>query len=197
MKFFKPFLQTDEREIIDSILQKGPDRKKGEERLFHRYAYFIQQATAKYALTPEDAFDAYGDTVISAIEKISQGSFQQRSSLKTWIYQIFHNKCVDLVRKRTTNKYSIHRTVSISDMLGQFKDPSKTIIQELTDKTDWEVLKQKLKQLGDNCRQLLLLWAEGYSDKEIGISLEYKTADVVKTSRLRCLGKLKQLYQAT
>jgi len=197
VKFLKPFIQTDEREIIDNILQNGPERKKGEEHLFHRYAYFIQQAVYKYSLSREDAFDVYGDTIISAIEKIIEGSFQRRSSLKTWIYQIFHNKCVDLLRKRTTNKQSIHRTVSISDLLAQFTDPSKTIIQELADKTDWDVLRQKLNQIGDSCRRLLLLWADGYSDKEIAATLEYKTADVVKTSRLRCLGKLKQLYKTT
>lgn len=197
VNFIKPFLQTDEREIIDSIQQNGADRKKGEERLFNRYAYFIQEAIHKYTLPQEDAFDLYSDTIISAIEKIADRSFQGRSSLKTWIYQIFHNKYVDLLRKKTTNKSSIHRTISISDLLVQFTDSSKTIIQELTDKTDWKLLKQRLNQIGDTCQQVLLLWADGYSDKEIAALLAYKTADVVKTSRLRCLGKLKQLYRTT
>jgi RNA polymerase sigma factor (sigma-70 family) len=197
VNFNRPFLQTDERDIIDSILQKGPDRKKGEERLFNRYAYFIQQAVHKYAVSQEEAFDIYCDTILAAIEKIADGSFQGRSSLKTWLYQIFSNKYVDLLRKKTTNKNIVHRTVAITDMFVQFSDPSKTVIQTLTEKTDWELLVQKLKQLGDSCHQLLTLWADGYTDKEIAISLQYKTPDVVKTSRLRCLGKLKQLYQKT
>jgi len=197
VNFFKPFLPADERGIIDCIEQKGIERKKGEERLFNRYAYFIKEAIHKYALSQEDAFDLYSDTIISAIEKIANGSFQGRSSLKTWLYQIFHNKYVDLLRKKTTNKNSIHRTLSISDLLFQVSDRSKTIIQELVDKTDWEVLRQRLAQIGDNCRQMLLLWADGYSDKEIALSMEYKTSDVVKTSRLRCLEKLKQLYHKT
>jgi RNA polymerase sigma-70 factor (ECF subfamily) len=44
---------------------------------------------------------------------------------------------------------------------------------------------------------MLLLWADGYSDKDIAGLMEYKTPDVVKTTRLRCLEKLKQLYHKT
>jgi len=76
-------------------------------------------------------------------------------------------------------------------------DSSKTIIQQLADKTDWTVLRERLNQIGENCRQMLMLWADGYSDKEIASSMEYKTSDVVKTSRLRCLEKLKQLYRSS
>ena len=197
MNFLKPTLSSDEREIIDSIGQNGAERKKGEERLFNRYAYFIKEAIHKYSLSDEDSFDLYSDTVISAIEKIASGSFQGRSSLKTWLYSIFHNKYVDFLRKRSTNKSSIHHTLSMSDLLMEISDHTKTIIQKLVDKTDHEVLKQKLAQLGDSCRQMLMLWADGYSDKEIAGLMEYKTSDVVKTSRLRCLEKLKQLYHTT
>lgn len=195
--FNKPTLSTDEREIIDSITQNGAGRKKGEERLFNRYAYFIKEAIYKYSLSQEDAFDLYGDTIISAIEKIASGSFQGRSSLKTWLYSIFHNKYVDLLRKKTTNKSSIHQTLSISDLLLQVSDQSKTIVQKLVDKTDWQILRERMAQVGESCRQMLLLWADGYSDKDIAGLMEYKTSDVVKTSRLRCLEKLKQLYRKT
>ena len=197
MNILKPFLLPDERELIDNIEQNGSERKKGEERLFTRYAYFIKEAIHKYSLSEEEAFDVYSDAILSAIEKISNGSFQRRSSLKTWVYQIFHNKYVDFIRKKSTNRSSVHRTLSISDPMFEVADTSKTIIQELMDKTDWKLLREKLNQIGDNCRQMLLLWADGYSDKEIAISMEYKTSDVVKTSRLRCLEKLKQLYRSS
>ena len=197
VNFFKPISSPEEREIIDLILQAGTERKKGEERLFNRYAYFIQEAVYKYSLTSEEAFDVYSDTIISAIEKISDGSFEERSSLKTWLYRIFKNKYVDFVRKKTTNKMSIHQTLSISEMLYQFSDHSKTIVQKLVEKSDWDLLRQRLTQVGESCQKMLMLWAEGYSDKEIAQALEYKTADVVKTSRMRCLEKLKQLYRST
>jgi RNA polymerase sigma factor (sigma-70 family) len=189
-----PFTKTDQQ-LIDNLRQDGVIKRRGEEQLFTAYDYFIRQGMHKHSLSEEEAFDAYSDTILSAIEKVHNGSFEGRSSLKTWLYQIFHHKCVDLLRKRATNKNSVHQTASMGDMLLQLSDSSKSIIQNLIDKADWSFLKQKLNELGDTCRRLLVLSADGYSDKEISSVMEYKTADVVKTSRLRCLERLRQLYK--
>ncbi|HYK56482.1 MAG TPA: hypothetical protein VEV15_08370, partial [Flavisolibacter sp.] len=113
----------------------------------------------------------------------------------TWLYQIFQNKCVDLLRKKTTNKSSVHRTAEIAGSQFQIRDPVKSIIQKLIDKTDFDILKRRLAQLGDDCAKMLQQWAEGLSDKEIASAMGYKTAEVVKTSRLRCLQKLRLLYK--
>src|SRR5882724_183559 len=184
-----------DREIIEQLRQSGIDRIKSEEQLFNRYIYFIREGINKHSLSEDDAFDAYSDTILSGIEKISNGTFEGRSSLKTYLYQIFHNKCVDLLRKRTTNKYSVHRTESVTDKLMHVSDTAKSIVQQLVDKSDWDLLRRKLNELEDKCRQLLAMWADNYADKEIATVLAYKTADVVKTSRLRCLEKLRQLYK--
>jgi len=182
-------------EIIDNLQRDGLERRKAEDVLFTRYAYFIEQAMHKYSFAEPDAFDIYSDTILSAIIKIIDRSFEGRSTLKTWLFQIFHNKCVDLIRKKTTNKSSVNRTISIPEVLTQVADSSKTVIQQMMDLTDKETIRQKLSELGDSCRKILWQWAEGYSDKEIAAALDYKTADVVKTSRLRCLEKLRQLYK--
>lgn len=184
-----------DRDIVNSLLQDGIDRKKGEEQLFSHYAYFIEQAIHKYSFQEDEAFNIYADTIIAAITRITNGSFEGRSSLKTWLYQIFHNKCVDLVRKKTTNKDRVNHSLSIPAILMHMADTAKSVLQEMIEKTDRELVKQKLKEIGENCRQLLMQWAEGFSDKEIAATMEYKTADVVKTSRLRCLEKLRQLYK--
>ena len=188
-------LSSTDQQLIEHLRQDGVIKRKGEEQLFNTYAYFIREGMHKYSLSEDEAFDAYADTILSAIGNIQKGSFEGRSSLKTWLYQVFYNKCVDLLRKRSTNKNSVYQTASISDMLLQLSDSGKSVVQKLIDKSDWDFLKQKLNELGDTCRQLLTLSADGYSDKEISTQMEYKTADVVKTSRLRCLEKLRQLYK--
>ncbi|MEO7488157.1 MAG: hypothetical protein ABIU77_13690, partial [Ferruginibacter sp.] len=71
---------------------------------------------------------------------------------------------------------------------------AKTVVQQLVEQTDMDMLKNKMNELGDNCRQLLTLFADSYTDKEIATAMDFKSADVVKTSRLRCLEKLRQLY---
>jgi RNA polymerase sigma factor (sigma-70 family) len=187
-------LKEADRQIIGLLRQKGLDKRKGEESLFNEYAYFIRDGMRKHRLSEEEAFDAYSDSVLVAIKSISNETFKGDSSIKSYLYKIFHNKCVDLFRRNATNKNTTNRAQSINEELMRLSDKSRSIIQTLIDKTDWKVLREKLGQLSDDCRKMLLLWADSYSDREIAALMEYKTADVVKTSRLRCLGKLRQLY---
>ncbi|HLY71693.1 MAG TPA: sigma-70 family RNA polymerase sigma factor [Puia sp.] len=186
--------KTSDVELINMLKASGIDKKNAEEQLFNAYSYFIKEGQRKYKLSHDEVFDAYADAMLAVIEKIRNDAFKGLSSIKTYLYQIFHNKCVDFLRKKTTNKQSVHQTASISESMFQLSDSAKSIINKLMEKTDFDLLKQKLNELGDNCRQLLLLWADGYSDKEIVGKLTYKTADVVKTTRLRCMDKLRLLY---
>ncbi|MDB5276276.1 MAG: sigma-70 family polymerase sigma factor [Ferruginibacter sp.] len=193
MSFEQHPVSTDE-DLIESFHQNALLKRKAEDTIFTRYTYFIKEGMYKYALPEEDAFDAYSDTVLQVINNIVSGVFEKKSSLKTYLYRIFANKCVDLIRKKTTNKNSVHQTSSVTDMLFMIADSAKTVVQQLIEKTDMDILKNKMKELGENCRQILAFFADNYSDKEIAVALDYKSADVVKTSRLRCLEKLRQLY---
>jgi len=195
MDLFHHSLNSGDQAIINGLGETGIERRKAEDQLFLVYRYFIREGMHKYALAEDEAFDAYSDAVLAAIGMIVSGSFEGRSSLKTWLFRIFQHKCVDLVRKKTTNKNSVHKTAPVSDMLHVLSDSSKTIIQQIVDKADGELLKKRLNELGAKCRDLLMLSADGYTDKMLAIELAYKSADVVKTSRLRCLEKLRQLYK--
>src|SRR6185437_7007893 len=178
----KATLLVDDDEMIRAIKENKMARRQMENQLFNQYSYLIKEGMNKYSLEQEDAFTAYSDTIIQSLENIAGSIFEKRSSLKTYLYRIFNNKCVDLIRKKTTNKSSVHQTVSIPDMLTMISDPAKTVIQKLIEKNDTELLKLRLNEIGENCKQLLNLYADGYTDKEIATSMDYKSDDVVKTS---------------
>jgi len=192
-----PNVISNDDEMVRNLKESVMGKRKAEEQLFNTHSYFIREAVNKFSIDQEEAFNAYSDTVLQAIQNITTGKFEQRSSLKTYLYKIFNNKCVDLIRKKTTNKSSVHQTVSIPDMLTMISDPAKTVIQKLIEKNDTELLKVRLNEIGENCKQLLSLYADGYTDKEIATSMDYKSDDVVKTSRLRCIEKLRKLYKPT
>jgi len=181
-------------ELLHALKQGGTEERLAEERLFLRFSYFVREGMQKYRLDEAEALDAYTDAVLAFLQAFRKNIFEGRSSVKTYLYQVFNNKCVDLVRKKTTKKYAVHHTVSLPEMLSSLSDSAKLIIQKLAEKADMELLQQKLQELGDNCRKLLLLSADGNTDRQIAAMLEYKTADVVKVSRLRCLEKLRLLY---
>src|SRR3712207_1026766 len=111
MTFLTNQEQIAEQEILDKIRSSGIMRMKGEEQLFKRYFYFTYSGVSKYSLSADNLYDAYADTIMAGINSITTGSFQGKSSLKTFLYQIFHNRCIDISRKKTALKRRINQTV--------------------------------------------------------------------------------------
>lgn len=79
----------------------------------------------------------------------------------------------------------------------QLPDAARSAVQHLIAQSDVDALHQQLSTLGDKCRSMILLWGEGYSDDEIAQTLAYNSGAVAKTSRLRCLDKLRERYRQT
>lgn len=99
------------------------------------------------------------------------------------------------MRKSSTNKESVNRATGLPEsMFELLSDNAKSILQKLIERFDHNEMQQKLQKLGESCKSMLTMFAEGYSDKLIAEALHYNSADVVKTSRLRCLQKLRQAY---
>lgn len=183
----------DEKALISGLQEGGTQRRLFERKLYEHFFYLIKQGVWDYGLSEDTCASAYSDTVISAIENIVQHQFAGRSSLKSYIHQIFMNKCVDEMRKNTTNKNRINNEMIGFDLfITNLPDQARTIVQEIIDESDYFLLMQKIKELGEKCRELLLLFEDGYSDQEIAEQMQYNSAQVVKTTRLRCIEKLRE-----
>lgn len=183
-----------ERELVEGLKAGGFERRKHENALFGHFLYLVRLFEKKYSLPEEEVVSAYSDTILTVINNVVDGSFEGRSSLKSYTSQIFMNKCVDVIRKKTTNKYAVNRPADIDSLANVLPDKTRNIVQALIDKNERYSLMKKLNSLTGKCRQLLLLFEEGYSDQEIAVQTDYKSADVVKTSRMRCLEKLKEQF---
>lgn len=193
MRFF-PNTLTD-AQLIDGLRAGGAERRLSENRLYDRYAYLIRDGARQHRLNEEQTASAYADTLLAVFDQIISGRFQGRSGLKTFLYQIFNNKCVDLIRKKTTNRESVHQGVELDPSLLQIPDETRTAIQQLIALHDADRLRERLRMLGNKCQSMLLAWASGYSDEDIAAQQQYNSAAVAKTSRLRCLDKLRELYR--
>lgn len=186
--------QLSDADLIAGIQAGGTQRRLYENKLYERYQYLIAEGTRKHRLSEDECASVYSDTILTAFESISNGRFEGRSGLKTYLYQIFTNKCVDAIRKKTTNRSSVHDAFSLDDSLMQLPDESRSIVQTLIAQSDVEKLHRYLRELGEKCRAMILAWGEGYSDDEIALTMGYNSAAVAKTSRLRCLEKLRERF---
>ena len=180
-----------DQEILQGLKAGYKERIARENALYLQYNYFINEGCRKYNLVYDDSFSAYSDALISAIHNIISNSFDGRSSFKTYLFQIFSNKCIDLVRKNTTNKQSMHQNNVIPELVGQLSDGARNVIEKLIDEQKRAAIKTKLETIGEKCKEILLLFEDGLTDREIAEELSYNTAAVAKTTRLRCLDKLR------
>ena len=178
--------------LIENLTGNASQRQSAEATLYQQYQYFIEEGCRKYDLAEQDSFSAYSDAFVSLLQNLRQQKFDGRSSLKTYLYQIFSNKCVDLTRHNATNKEQANRGVPVSDLLLQLPDGARTVIDSLITRQQAAIMQLQLNRLGDKCREILLMYEEGISDRQIAEEMEYQNAAVVKTTRLRCLDKLRE-----
>lgn len=179
--------------IILGLINDLHQRARFEKEFYLQYEYFIDEGRRKYHLTYEDSFSAYNDAVLSVINNIINNRYDNKFLLKTYLFQIFHNKCVDLIRKISNNKQKVNQSSTTPELLSHLPDTVKTAIENLIDQEKISLVTKYLEAIDEKCRDILLLSVEGYTDKEIAEKLNYNNAAVAKTSRLRCREKINKL----
>src|ERR1700760_3548840 len=184
-------------EILAGLLTGPTERAPWELKLYRRFQYFIDQGIRKFRLTNEDSFSAYSDAVLSTINNIASGKFDGSSSLKTYLFRIFSNKCIDQIRKNTINKAAVHHSAQSPELLAHLPDKARSAVETLIHRNRVETLRERLNQLGEKCRELLLFFEDGFTDKDIAEKMNYNSPAVVKTTRLRCIERLRDLMKQT
>jgi RNA polymerase sigma factor (sigma-70 family) len=178
--------------IIQGLKGSERERHRQEKTLYEENEYLIvREGCHKHRLSYDESVSAYHDALRSVVDNIMTDRFDGNSSIKTYLYKIFSHKCIDQIRKNTTNKSGVHNTAPLPELIDQLPDSARTIIESMITREMKERVKEELKVLGEKCKEILLLYEEGLTDKEIAEELSYNNAAVAKTTRLRCLDKLR------
>jgi RNA polymerase sigma-70 factor (ECF subfamily) len=181
------------REIIEGLKMGYRQRVACEKIFYQQYSYFIREGCRRFRLSYEDSFSAYSDAVLSAIHNIVSGRFADNASLKTYLFRVFSNKCIDLVRNHSINKQQVNRSVAPPELLDALPDTAKNAVEAMMHRYNEQAILDSLEAVGEKCREVLLYFEDGYSDKEIAERLAYSSAAVAKTTRHRCLEKMRQI----
>ncbi|MEM6318315.1 MAG: sigma-70 family RNA polymerase sigma factor [Bacteroidota bacterium] len=189
MQLFSKNKWSDKR-LVDSIKAGGKLRETATKQLLQNHLKFIYKLHQQLGIEKEAARDALVDAVLAVIEKIEKGRFTEQAQLSTFLYRIFYNKCVDFLRKRSSNKVAY--LADIPEQVEQSPSP----VQILADKGDVVQLKGLLQKLGSPCQQILLDWgAGGYSMQEIALRSGLANAEKAKRQKYNCLQKLIKLVR--
>lgn len=179
-------------DILAGLKAGWKEREKFQTKLYNRFMHLIKMGARKYNMTEEKSASAYSDAIIAVIKNIITEKYEGRSSLQSYVYSIFFNKCIDEVRNEAKHTKAMRTAQVIDNLIETLPDKTGSIISSLIKKQEWLISVEKLAALGKKCYDLLLLWGRYYSDKEIAEMMEYGSPKVVRVTRARCLEKLKQ-----
>ncbi len=135
----------------------------------------------------EDARDVFQEAQVVLFEHLQAGTFEQKATLKTWLYAVCRNKWLKRLEKEKRQvRFTDFETVEPFDDASDVEAKSE----------QHAVLRQSLDMLGNSCKKLLLLfYFFQKSMEEIADDLNYTNADTAKTQKYKCLQRLKALYK--
>ncbi len=154
--------------------------------LYHneRLRNSIQSVVYKMGGTQENFKDIFANTLMQFVKTVvNKPDLEIRHEMNTYITSIA--KYLWLADKRKENKYS-HTEIE-SDIEEEWEDGPETLILK---KEKIYLLDGLLGQLGKNCKEVLMYWANGFKMKEIAEMLQYKSADMAKKKKYKCFKAL-------
>lgn len=134
-------------------------------KLVKEYEQTIYVVCYMFSKDAADADDLHQEILL----RLWQGfdGFEGRSSIKTWIYRVALNYCINFSNKRKREQ-TRHTTVRKSDSSDSDLEKRMQIKQ----------LYQRINKLGLVDRSVILLWLEGLSYEEIGAILGISVKNV-------------------
>ncbi len=178
---------TDE-EVLKACKAGGASRERAISYLYKQYMGFVYDAQKKFhQLSLDDLRDAYGEAVVGLSRQIDNEVLRGESSLSTYLFRSFSNRCVDKLRRNASNK------ADWVSQIPKLPDLARNMLEEMVLTEKFQALAPYLKKIGEKCRQILLD-AEyyGYSLEEIAVRTGSKNAGTVSSLKHRCMKRLRE-----
>ena len=175
--------------LIKDIRQGGGKRIEALEYIFKDQAQrnkVIRFLKSK-GCAEQDAEDLYQDAIIIFDRKAASGEFMQMSSIENFIFSI--------VKLNWYNRYRQHQKRQDVDVLLE-RELVEDVSTYYERQERHEMLERILDMFGERCKELLLLFSQGYSMEDIAKRLEITDRFYARKEKYRCLNRIRMKVQA-
>ncbi len=180
-----------DKKLLDALSKAGAQKESATRYLIQQYAYYIPTISKKTGLSQEETLDQYTDAILDMSDQVKEGKFNGNSKLSSYLYKICYFKCIDLSRKKTTNK------IDYRENIPETSDPLQNTTAFLETKEEIALIQQQLDRLPSPCKRILLDWGYwGYNMTEIADRAGLANATQAKDRKYKCLKKLRILLKA-
>lgn len=163
------------------------------DELIEKHEKTAYNLALKMLKNPEDAMDVSQEAFIKVFRSIKTFNFE--SAFSTWLYRIVTNTCLDFLRKRSTNVYSIDNPIQTDDgeIERDIPDDSDTPEELLEKKLIKELVNNSIEKLDENHKVVIILRdIQGFSYEEISKILDCSIG-TVKSRISRARNNLKEI----
>jgi len=154
------------------------------DELMIRYERQIYRVCYRFVENREDAMDLAQEVFIKAFEHL--GSFRRESSLKTWLYRIAMNHCINHVKKHS------QEFVEVSEYTGSVR---ATVQSQLEDREQREQFRRLVQQLPPKQKAILELRINEQLSYEEIARISGRSISTIKASVFFALEKLRKLVK--
>ena len=205
IKYFSPGSKNcaryEDAELLRMIIQGGLQRRTAINCLHERLFYMVGLMLKKHrVLTPEQAHEGFADSLLSIIDIVLSG--KTIDDVRKFFYTVFSRKCIDIIRRNSTNSNINQKVIPFSKLAGKNSDKNsddyeKIIMNKTASGSDpSEMLeagapeaeairarqtevRQKIRRsfgkLRDKCRQIIKCQWDNYSMDEIATHCNVQT----------------------
>jgi RNA polymerase sigma-70 factor (ECF subfamily) len=149
--------------LIDNAIA---GKQEAFERLMNKYKQLIYNLIYRMIRNKEDVEDLTQEAFIKAFNSLEK--FDRQFSFSTWLFKIATNNCIDYLRKKKLNTFSIDKDMGSEDDDYQFEipDSERTPDKNLMDVERKKILEEAIESLPNKYKSVILLRHRDEKDYE-------------------------------
>jgi len=178
-------------EYVAALRTGGLSRDRATDSLYRRDSKKAVSTLQRYvgynSSQHDEVRDLAQDAFVVMVEKICGKGYNDGSLLHFWI---------GIAKGLLRNKVKRDARMNLTDDPMQFdgkdvESPESIMISQ----QQREFLDSKLDLIGEKCKRVLMMWARGYSMREITLELDFSSETMTRKTKFKCKQKLVVLFE--
>jgi RNA polymerase sigma factor (sigma-70 family) len=157
--------------------------------IYKHYYPLVKGYIIRNGGTENDAKDIFQESLIVVFKLIQAGTLDINTDFGTYLSGIAKRIWLKQIRDGMIHE----RFVNQSNPETTEDHPSDV---ELEGELELSLIRKHILKLGEECRKVLMMSAEGISNEEIAVKLGYKSEKIVRSKKYKCKDALIQLIKS-
>ncbi len=172
-------LPSSDQKFLQAILEHNA---AGLRQIYDLFEPRIHALIRKHGGQESDAEDIFQDAIMILYDKARQPGFQLTSSFYSLLYGICYRLWSNQLKKSSRKEVTLPQDTTF------IQDNDMEALMEANERH--KLFARAMQRLGDECRQLLELFFQGLSMKDIQQAMNFSSEAYVKKRKFHCKEKL-------